>query len=199
MRVIEIWAFTDSRLAYILAEMLHSDFEAGVGMYLALSGGEGKRAVLFAAARATLPPEDQLLFQAIMKLTKPARDRRNDFAHHIWGYSKDLPDAVMLVDPRYLVDTRVKGRKNTELAKEARAKGEQPVLLPADIDRSKVMVYRKADLEESLAHGNQVFGYVQQFWLMLRKVGAPPEHRRKMLLSRPPIQQALEHLSKQSG
>ena len=67
----------------------------GLQMYLSLIGGAQRRAVLRAAAEGGLDTEHLALFNVMMKAIKPIGERRNDFAHGLWGISDELPDALL--------------------------------------------------------------------------------------------------------
>jgi hypothetical protein len=62
-----------------------------------LSSAEARRSVLDTAAKQSLSDDDYALFSLTMKALKPARDRRNDFAHGIWGTADELPDALLWI------------------------------------------------------------------------------------------------------
>lgn len=45
-------------------------------------------------------PESLELFETLRAIVKTSEKRRDKFAHHRWGISADLPDALLLIDPR---------------------------------------------------------------------------------------------------
>ena len=103
MTVIARWADIDKTLAELLPLMLKSpDLTVGMAMFQALVSGEAKRAALMAAAAEALRgnADDHNLFLAVLRTIKGSRDRRNEFAHHLWGVARELPDALLLVDPK---------------------------------------------------------------------------------------------------
>ena len=103
MAVIARWSDIDKTLAELLLLMLKSpDLKVGMAMFQALNSGEAKRAALLAAAAEALRGnvDDHNLFLAVLRTIKGSRDRRNEFAHQLWGVARELPDALLLVDPK---------------------------------------------------------------------------------------------------
>ena len=195
MQVIAAGAGIDYILAYLLTHILSADPKTGMAMYMALSGGASKRAALNAAAEARMSPEDYLLFRAVMMCIGPARNIRNAFAHHLWAYSEELPDAALLVDPECMVNFDI-GVKMVNRAMEQRG----IVILPPGYDVSQIYVYRKADLDEILVAANEASANLVTLALDLQlydgSVISGPA--RLQLLTKPPIAQALERLTRQN-
>jgi hypothetical protein len=97
-QVIAAWAETELRLAGLLAIFLKSEMPTGMSMYLNLTSAESRRAVLNGAAQKALTAEKYELYSKTMRAIKPVRDRRNEFAHGIWGFCHELPDALLWVN-----------------------------------------------------------------------------------------------------
>jgi len=93
--VITAWSHTEVALGRILAHILHTESSVGLQMYLSLVGGAQRRAVLRGAAERGLTGKDLSLFNVVMKAIKPIGERRNDFAHGLWGIAEELPDALL--------------------------------------------------------------------------------------------------------
>ena len=51
---------------------------------------------------ATLEPTYQALYRAIAKLIKTRAVSRDKLAHWVWGVTNDIPDALLLADPKFL-------------------------------------------------------------------------------------------------
>ncbi len=157
-----------------------------MAMYEALSGGEARRAALEGAAKAALPEDDFLLFKAVEKVLGPARRIRNNFAHHIWGTTTEIPDALLLIDPKCLREFEVQKSDGRSLI----------------IERSLVYVWKERDLKEARAaihDGLLILGILSEG--LAEKPLARPQigaSARQQLLSRPPIAQALQRMSQKS-
>jgi hypothetical protein len=171
----------------ILVDLLKSDPKTGMAMYEALSGGESRRAALEGAAQSALPEADFLLFKAIEKVLAPARRVRNDFAHHIWGASPTVPNALLLIDPKCLRQLEV-WRANG---------GYSPI-----VDRSLIAVWKEPALNEAreaMRDGLVILGILSEG--LAEKPLARPQigaSARQRLLSRPPIAQALHKMSQKN-
>jgi hypothetical protein len=137
------WAQAEIKLGSLLGALMRSDKAIAVSMYLRLTNAEARRSVLDAAAATSLNDDDYTLFATAMKAIKPIRDRRNDFAHGLWGITNEIPDALLWVsaDDHLAYDVTFVGpnerpnRKFLEAAKNAHSN-----------HLDSVMVYRDADL-----------------------------------------------------
>jgi hypothetical protein len=99
MAVIAIWGAIDGNLAKMLSHIVGSDFAIVVAMLHALRNQDSQRSAIFGAAEKALPSDDYSLLKAVDKVTKASRDRRHEYAHHLWGIP-NIPDALALLNPR---------------------------------------------------------------------------------------------------
>lgn len=189
MRVIAIWSEIDSDAAVILSRMLKADVVTGVAMYQALTGGESRRAAFMAAAQSSLPEWQLILLRAVLNASKPSRDTRNDFAHHIWATTKDLPDALLLMPPTVRLDRHLQFRAG---APDTRVDG-----IADHYDFAKIYVYRKPDLDSAVEAA--LDAAVHHAYLYMVTGPEVIEQGRRMLLREPRIQQALEPLTRESS
>lgn len=79
--IIAIWSCIDLQLGAILAFMVKGDVRSSIAMYSALTSSQAQMAVLEAAARISLSPDDLNLFGAVLTLVKRAGAKRNKLAH----------------------------------------------------------------------------------------------------------------------
>lgn len=190
MRVIACWSHIEGDLGSLLARMLKADIATGVAMYQALTSSEAKRAALAAAAKEALPEWQQLLLQAVQKATKASRDQRNDFAHSAWGNAKEIPDAVLLLPTKIVVERNVSMRQRHEID------GANNVIRPIGLDHSQVMVYKERDFVDASARALKAQG---QHGLLYMVIGRTIEQARRQLLHEPEVQQALQPLIRKSS
>lgn len=143
MEAIASWSLTELYLGETLSHFLGADPHIGLAMYLSISSAEARRAALDGAARAALSDDDLALFNRVLKAIKPVRDRRNDFAHGCWGYSSELPNALLWADAKDMIvhDARLMKPR----------KGDKPIVVPASGLPESTMVYRAADLKGDLS------------------------------------------------
>jgi hypothetical protein len=204
--VVETWAMIDADLVRLLRAFLKADFIVTAAMLQALTGADGKRAAINAAAQEALPEEDLKLYRAVMKFIAPSRNRRNEFVHHIWGYSPELRGALLLQDPRYAVMTGAIIHDIYALVQATKPTKANPLLLDRRkahklIDagsRSRVYVFSQKDLRQEKALAKECLTCV---WRLYQTCLGEKEadRARQMLLAKPPIQQALAQLSSGSN
>ena len=197
MRVIAVWAHIDGNLASVLTNCLKTDITTGAAMYQALTGGDAKRAVLLAAASTRLSPDDFAIFNAALRVIKPSRDRRNDFAHNIWAYSAQVPNALLLMHSSVVINQNVAWRQYIEDHKkpiEVRDGIVRHVLPwpPAyKLDDSKIQVFKEGDLIRDLEIAEKADDIVMWLWRITHNVGGYDEGR-TLLLNEPRIAAILQ-------
>jgi hypothetical protein len=208
MTAIAKWADIDKTLAELLLLMLGSpDLEVGMSMFQALNSGEAKRAALLAAAAEALKDraDDHNLFRAVLHTTSSSRDRRNEFAHHLWGTAKELPDALLLVDPRAAIKQRTLAEAYALRENSPDDKiwfGTMFELPPSQfIDRRKIQVFSRPTLAAEASAADQARKHVVllSFALDRRKFGdQKADQMRAMLLSAPQVRREFQRLTIES-
>ena len=184
--VIAFWAHNDGNLAAILSFMLKTDIRTAVAMYQAITSAEGKRAALLAAADNAREEWEAVLLRAVLKANSGSRNQRNEFAHGIWGHSSDIPDAILLMDARVVMDKNVSHRQAEE------GPNGQRVIAPKGFDASKIMVYRQRDFDQALADAEASYIRLVHYYFL---AGFRDERARKGLLKDPLVLQAAQKLS----
>lgn len=198
LEAIATWAHSDTLLADLTAKFLEADFEIVTKMLQALTSNEGRLAAIRAAAKHALSEDDNQLFEIVLKVTKPSRDKRNDFAHHLWGYSNELPNALLLVDPKHvqIMSAGFDAESRRRL-----------LMMPPKSDigdiletlKTHIFVYRKKDLQEAARDAKAAYAYIHNLLFVLNHNHPASEHMRTELLSQPPIQQALQRLTSENA
>lgn len=143
--ILNIWAHCDHACIEILTQFLKADFRAVHKMQEALVGSETRRAILYAAAKNALSDDDFNLFDKTMAAVLPYRKIRNDFAHHIWGCSKDVKNALLLINPIDYAEIVV-GIADF-------AAGGTNVM--PQLDRNKILVYKARELNYQVSKATQ--------------------------------------------
>jgi hypothetical protein len=104
---------------------------------------------LKAAAEAALSKQEHRVLIAGLKVAERVRTPRNHLAHWIWGVCDQLPNALLLAEPK------AQKNRDRELLALALEKGETGILAIEQIERlmtydpSTVLVYRIDDLERA--------------------------------------------------
>lgn len=179
VQILAAWSHTENTLGRFLAACLHADSSAGLAMYLSLSGGEARRAVLEAAAVNSLDSDKLDLFRITMKAIKSVRDRRNQLAHGLWGKSNDIPGALLLQSPNDDIIHYDNIMKRVD----------------PPYDRS-IMVFRKNDLLSDLKDAEGAASAVTCLWFVCSSVGDDGDKNREHLLSLPLVKRHLPSIKK---
>lgn len=198
MLVIEYWSTTEMRLLLILRYCLGGDPTLAAEMLLAIENQSIQRTVIMTATKAVLPKQDWPIIEAAFMSMNTSRNVRNRFAHHIWGVADDMPDALLLLDPKDMAIVIAQVVK--QAAKEKKAgRTPAPVDLENILDRSKVMVWREKDFKsecDTAYRAGTVIELISKFIYEIKNEKSA-DSIRQSLLSDPLIEQRLQKQSPQ--
>lgn len=96
------WANVESFMLKLFVEMFAGNEALATNIFLSLSNQSAKNDAIRAAADSFFENgSDQLaVFRALLAISKTNEKDRNKLAHWTWGDSPNLPDALLLIDPR---------------------------------------------------------------------------------------------------
>ena len=139
--VISSWSNVEAFHLNLFINLMGGKKDKAAKIFLSLESRSARLSAIRAIA-ADLPEKHRNLLNAILSISRSYSKARDKIAHHVWGDSHDLPDALLLVDPKY-ADFET-------------------------LDRSKVFVYRKNDFQriikdnERLAHFGGLLDFISQ-------------------------------------
>src|SRR5262249_16769072 len=114
--------------------------------FATLRGQRLQMGALEAAAKATLSPNDFEVFRAAIRMIDSVQTPRNHLAHWIWGTCKQIPDALLLAEPKAQKD------RERELILALEQAGGQEIKEIIHLERynpATVLVYRCDELERA--------------------------------------------------
>jgi hypothetical protein len=118
VEAIAAWAHVEKFMLNMYVELAGGAQADAAVVYLAMETASAKSAAITALAERKLTPDNLNLLRVLIRVTKTAQKDRDKLAHWIWGSSDQLPDALLLADPRSL-----------------------------ELSANKIFVYRQADFE----------------------------------------------------
>jgi hypothetical protein len=152
LMVLSAWGKLDTEMGVVFASFLNTQAEIGVAIYNQLTNLNTQDAAMRAAASLVLDKNKMDLFLALMKIAKGPRDQRNQIAHGVWGYSEDLPDALLLLNPKIALKFRGQIVAASEFLKSLGPKPMPDGMLSRIIGSPRiaedVWVYRQTDFDE---------------------------------------------------
>jgi hypothetical protein len=140
--IIARWADIEANIGTILTYILRAEAAPSVAMLHAVRSSSAQMDMILAAGWAKLFDPELEMFEAVIQLARTASKKRNTIAHHVWAYSHDLPNALLLIDPEAYSDMFVELQRTFG--------SEEPTAgwFPLDNDKSRTLVYRKNDFLE---------------------------------------------------
>ena len=182
----------------MMAAFLKADFGVDFAMLDALTSSEGRLAAITGAAREALPPHRFEVFQATLRVTKASRNRRNEYVHHIWAYTPQVSDGLLLIDPRLMARIEAEDQERMTRGESRVAQIGMGTLRPED--EANIFVYRDVDIRRDL---DDAFDADHLFLSLKTLLWTHPEERfaerlRVLLNEHPKLQQALPMTSNEN-
>lgn len=180
MAVIAHWSEIEAKAAGMLAFVLHAEAGPVMAMLQSMRAASAQMDAITAAGSTKLAGKELETFLAVMRMVRVAAKKRNPIAHHVWAFSMDMVDAVLLVEPTAYVEMYVK-----------LAESDAPA---ASIDTKRAMVYRARDFTEIIDEMNAIARCLDlaTFFLNGKHPVSPETYAR--LSAEPLFQEALKWL-----
>lgn len=138
MEAVVSWTNVELFLLSLYIALLGGPKNLAATAYLAIETQSAKTAVIQAVARERLAEPHQKLLTAILSLAKTAQKGRDRLVHWTWGYSDEIKDGFLLVNPKDCVD------------------GQAPT-------HDKILVYKKRDFDDLVEANDRLCGYGASF------------------------------------
>ena len=140
MECIATWSTVESWMLNFYINLAGGNKSDSAAMFLALDSSSAKSNALTPFIQK-LDVRYQRLYAAVLKLLRSRQKSRDKLAHWVWGYSAELPDSLLLADPRVMVTVD---------------KTVHSYLL---ILAENVFVYREADFRKIIQNNEELAGY----------------------------------------
>lgn len=166
INAISSWSNVENWLLRLFVKILGGDQSMSANIFLSLGNQTAKNAAINAAAKTLLTDQEELqVFDAIIKIAKTNEKARNKLAHWTWGDTPNVPDAVLLIDPRTTL---------------------------SDIDCKDVYVYKRVDFVSIIESNIELCSLILNFDQVLTSSDID-ERKSKLqnLIDRPPIKEKL--------
>lgn len=190
---IAAWSYVESLYGTILVQLLGAQAEPALSMLHALKSASAQDQALAAAASAVLGPEELDLFIAATTVARRQREQRNDLAHGVVGHSEDVPNAIIIVDPKYMqmfwLDMFVKKRV-THIDAKSFAKD------AFDKFCDQAMVYKRKELERRASQFDGVASMLMNVAVIVSRVHHGKAQALEELRSLPDIEAQLSRQKK---
>jgi hypothetical protein len=192
-RIITAWPYLESQLGFSLANLLGTQAHIGVAIYTSRTSTTAQTEILKSAAEAALTGDDLILFRALLTVASSAWKERRPFAHGLWTFSPQVPNALLYVDP----DTHHNLRGEEVRIWHGPDAEESPRVL--DLDPKHVLVYTVADFDRILKGIHLITYQFGSFWQMRDSKSPKRDELRSTLSDEPRIQAAIRQITKADG
>ena len=171
MATVNIWSQIEAQTASLFAYSIGSQQLFALKILHTLESASARNAQIRLAIEERLGKEAINLFARIIKSGAASSVARNHFAHHLWGKCEGVPDALLLLDPRYLTE-HMAGVLD-DLFRNLDAIND-PNIARAPVrnwDWDKIYVYRRGDFERLIAESDCVHKALKEFQRMFPALG----------------------------
>lgn len=167
MEAIISWSNVEQFMLNTYLQMMGGPNELAAVAYLALETQSAKTDAINAIADKVLDKEKRALLAAILKVAKTSQKGRDKLAHHIWGYSPQIPDGFLLVHPKDALADR--------------------------LDHDAIYVWKDADFQGIIRQNDRLCGFGLRFNFLLRTPPwMKPNELYRELCAEPEIQERLD-------
>ncbi len=137
---ITCWSWVETQTSGLFTLLLGLNVEAGMELYNSFGGASLKENGIKILARSNLERADYEIIDALLKVVNSHQRTRDKIAHWYWGLSDQIPDGLVLIDPKDLLI------RNARVEAKLRV-GEHATHDDLRIPLEKVYVYRIKDLQ----------------------------------------------------
>ena len=102
MECIASWSHVERFLLGTYVQLAGGEEADAAAVYLAMETSTAKSEAIRVLSERKLSPDHRALMQAIIRVSKACQKERDKLAHWSWGTSPELPEALLLADPRIL-------------------------------------------------------------------------------------------------
>jgi hypothetical protein len=142
LEAIASWSNVEAFLLRLFIQVLGGNESLAASVYLSLEGQSAKTSAISAAAANALAARGQELqvLEALLSIAKTNEKERNKLAHWAWGDSPNLPDALLLLNPRVHIE---------------------------NLDASQIYVYREQDFRSIIQANDRLCGFAMDLEFVL--------------------------------
>ncbi len=158
MQVMMAWAEVEAFVGQIMASSFGEEALDAINEAIGCPNAAGQREILMRRARIKFDQEQIEDLTVLMEQYKSAQKGRNKIAHWSPGFSPEIPDSILLLDPKHMW-------RQAEAVSRFMREGGSAQLVPPDPKAilAKALVFFGRDFEEMLADISalrQAFGLI---------------------------------------
>ncbi len=192
MSVIAEWSILESFMSSLFAALLLGDDGRAAAIFSTIRSQQGQRDAIKAAVDlSALDQNKRDIISAVFSIYEKASKPRNKIAHWVWGYSPELPDAVLLADPNAMAAFHAKIAAFTRTVSTAKNYEPRP-----EIDKSRIFAWNAADFETASEKIQRAMDLASQTTLALLTSAPLSDPILLQLSNEPDLRAELERLNR---
>jgi hypothetical protein len=169
---IATWSRVEWAYGSLFISLLQANEAKGAELYASMGSAKSKRDSIMALAVGNLHEQQVTLLDRLLSYTKSQQKIRDKIAHWIWGISDQLPDSMVLCDPKSI--WMHSGRNLSQMR--TASKDSTMFLWAPFINPNLVYAYSKKDLQADCQTFSSLAVLVGRFRFFLSKDIETPEY-----------------------
>ncbi|AZG75548.1 hypothetical protein [Methylocystis rosea] len=189
------WTDVETLLGVFLAILLHAHEEAAMAIFTGIENRTAQLKMITSAAEASLPGATFEAVSALLtSMVKPAMKYRDKLAHWTWGLSDDLPNDLVISEPKDKLASHLKALKIQAAAQSRRTPD-------VETGNKGVYVVREKDLDAAIIRLEKTEDCLATAMGTCWQANAPKTREKLLekLSNEPPIREALSVLARRKG
>jgi hypothetical protein len=175
------WAEIETVLGMIVCMLQPNQAKTALAMYLSVESRAPQLRMLRAAVASVLSAEHaEVVNTILLAFVRPVMTERDRLAHWCWGYSPDIPDALLLIEPDEKMEIQLDMSRLIPGAQSA--------------SRDRMLVVKEPDLVRMLQRFRTTKSYVGRITGTIWTMNSPAKRAQflQQLSNEPPIREALD-------
>jgi hypothetical protein len=169
---IATWSRVEWSYGSLFLSLLQVNEAKGAELYVSLESAKSKQSAIMALAVGNLHEQKVEMLRRLISYTKSQQKSRDKIAHWIWGISDQLPDSMILCDPK-----SIWMHSGKSLSQMRAAFKENTMFLWAPfMNPNLVYAYSKEDLRSDCQAFSSLATLVEQFRFFLAQDIGTPEY-----------------------
>lgn len=174
LATINIWSQIDGQTSSLFAYSIGTQQLFAIKVLQTLESASARNAQIRVAIKESLGEKALNLYAWIIKSGTASLGARNDFSHWLWGECDGLPNALLLLDPRYLAEHTagvfddLTRNLDAAIGLGSNQNSKTPV---RNWETNRIFVYRKSDFERLIGESHRVHQALRVFQSMFPALG----------------------------
>lgn len=168
------WSGVELNLGFFFTSLLHINEQQGAELYASLESSNAKKQAIRALCVSSLNDRSIDLVVRLQRYITSQQKVRDKLGHWIIGYSDDIPDALILTDPKVIWP--VAGGSSQDFREAFRDRNRKPMsrIASRPVPRDGVYVYKRVDIQADTRAFVELAALILKFTSFVKQIPDSP-------------------------